>query len=94
MYTKYKTPTLTNLTFDKVTFTPQLLLKDMDLGMAAAKSYGVTMPAAAATRESISSLVGRGHDNVDFSILLVELAKSSGLELTPDNVEMSDGLES
>ncbi len=94
MYTKYKTPTLTNLTFDKVTFTPQLLLKDMDLGMSAAKKYGVTMPAAAATRESISSLVGRGHDNVDFSILLVELAKSAGLELTPDNVEMSDGLES
>ncbi len=94
MYTKYKTPTLTNLTFDKVTFTPQLLLKDMDLGMAAAKKHGVTMPAAAATRESIASLVGRGHDNVDFAILLVELARNAGMELTPDNVEMSDGLES
>jgi len=94
MYTKYKTPTLTNLTFDKVTFTPKLLLKDMDLGMGAARTHGVTMPAAAATRESISSLVGRGYDNVDFAILLVELAKNSGLEVTPDNVEMSDGLES
>ena len=94
MYTRYKTPTLTNLSFDKVTFTPKLLLKDMDLGMAAARSYGVTMPAAAATRESIASLVGRGHDNVDFSILLLELARSAGMELTPDNVEMSDGLES
>ncbi len=94
MYTKYKTPTLTNLSFDKVTFTPQLLLKDMDLGMAAAKKHGVTMPAAAATRESIAALVGRGHDNVDFSILLVELARNAGMELTPDNVEMSDGLES
>ena len=94
MYTKYKTPTLTNLSFDKVTFTPKLLLKDMDLGMAAAKKHGVTMPAAAATRESIAALVGRGHDNVDFSILLVELARNAGMELTPDNVEMSDGLES
>ena len=94
MYTKYKTPTLTNLSFDKVTFTPKLLLKDMDLGMAAAKAHGVTMPAAAATRESIASLVGRGHDNVDFSILLLELARNAGMELTPDNVEMSDGLES
>ena len=94
MYTKYKTPTLTNLSFDKVTFTPKLLLKDMDLGMSAAKTYGVTMPAAAATRESIASLVGRGHDNVDFAILLLELARSAGLELKPDNVEMSDGLES
>ena len=52
------------------------------------------MPAAAATRESIANLVGRGYDNVDFSILLLEVAKSAGLELTPDNVEMSDGLES
>ena len=94
MYTKYKTPTLTNLTFDKVTFTPKLLLKDMDLGMSAAKTYGVTMPAAAATRESIASLVGRGHDNVDFAILLLELARSAGLELKPDNVDISDGLES
>jgi len=94
MYTKYKTPTLTNLTFDKVTFTPKLLLKDMDLGMSAAKAHGVTMPAAAATRESIASLVGRGHDNVDFAVLLLELARNAGMELTSDNVEMSDGLES
>ncbi|MBL8384367.1 MAG: NAD(P)-dependent oxidoreductase [Burkholderiales bacterium] len=94
MYTKYKTPTLANLTFDKVTFTPKLLLKDMDLGMGAAKAHGVCMPAAAATRESIASLVGRGYDNVDFAVLLVELAKSAGLELAPANVELSDGLES
>ena len=39
MYTRYKTPMLTNLTFDQVTFTPQLLLKDMDLGMAAKTRY-------------------------------------------------------
>ena len=94
MYTRYKTPTLTNLTFDRVTFTPKLLLKDMDLGMSAAKAYGVTMPAASATRESIASLVGRGHDNVDFAVLLLELARNAGMELTPDNVEMSDGLDS
>jgi 3-hydroxyisobutyrate dehydrogenase len=94
MYTKYKTPMLANLSFDKVTFTPKLLLKDMDLGLGAARAHGVTMPAAAATRESIAALVGRGHDHVDFAILLVELARNAGLELTPDNVELSDGLES
>ena len=93
MYTKYKTPTLANLTFDKVTFTPRLLLKDMDLGMSAAKAHGVCMPAAAAARESIANLVGRGHDNVDFAVLLVEMARSAGMELTPDNVDISDGLE-
>jgi 3-hydroxyisobutyrate dehydrogenase len=94
MYTRYKSPMLTNLTFDQVTFTPKLLLKDMDLGMAAAKAQGVSMPAAAATRESISRLVGRGHDQIDFAVLLLELARDAGLMLTPENVQVSDGLES
>jgi 3-hydroxyisobutyrate dehydrogenase len=94
MYTKYKTPMLTNLTFDQVTFTPKLLLKDMDLGMGAAKAHGVAMPAAAATRESIARMVGRGYDHIDFAVLLKELAADAGLELKPDNVEMSDGLTS
>ncbi len=94
MYTRYKTPVLTNLTFDQVTFTPKLLLKDMDLGMAAAKSYGVAMPAAAATRESVSRMVGRGHDNVDFAILLKEVAMDAGLDLVSENIQLTDGLES
>ncbi len=94
MYTKYKTPMLTNLTFDQVTFTPKLLLKDMDLGMAAAKAHGVAMPAAAATRESVARVVGRGHEDIDFAVLLLETAKDAGLELKPENVKMSDGLES
>jgi 3-hydroxyisobutyrate dehydrogenase len=92
MYTKYKTPMLTNLTFDKVTFTPKLLLKDMDLGMSAGKALGVPMPAAAATRESIANLVGRGYEDIDFAVLLVETAKSAGMTLKPEGVEMSDGL--
>jgi len=92
MYTKYKTPTLVNLGFDHVTFTPKLLLKDMDLGMGTAKAYGVPMPAAAATRESIANLVGRGYDDIDFSALLLETAKSAGLELKSENVEVADGL--
>ena len=93
MYTRYKTPMLTNLTFDQVTFTPKLLLKDMDLGLGAAKSYGVPMPAAAATRESIARMVGQGYDHIDFAVLLEETAKDSGLKLVSENVAMSDGLE-
>ncbi len=92
MYTRYKTPVLTNLTFDQVTFTPKLLLKDMDLGLAAAKSYGVPMPAAAATRESIARMVGHGHDHVDFAVLLVETANDAGLKLVSENMAISDGL--
>lgn len=93
MYTRYKSPMLTNLTFDQVTFTPKLLLKDMDLGLGAAKAHGVAMPAAAATRESVARLVGRGHDDIDFAVLLVETAKDAGLELQSENVKVSDGLE-
>ena len=93
MYTRYKTPVLTNLTFDQVTFTPKLLLKDMDLGMATAKTYGVAMPAAAATRESVARMVGHGHDNVDFAILLQETAQDAGLTLVSENKVIDDGLQ-
>jgi 3-hydroxyisobutyrate dehydrogenase len=94
MYTRYKTPMLTNLSFDQVTFTPKLLLKDMDLGLGAARAHGVAMPAAAATRESVARMVGRGYDDIDFAALLIETAKDAGLELKSENVKMSDGLES
>jgi len=92
MYTKYKTPVLTRLDFEHVTFTPELLLKDMDLGLGAAKSLGVSMPAAAATRESVQRMVGRGHRNVDFAVLLTEIARDAGLELKPEDADVSDGL--
>ena len=94
MYTRYKSPVLTNLTFDQVTFTPKLLLKDMDLGMAAAKKYGVAMPAAAATRESVARMVGHGHDHVDFAVLLQETANDAGLQLVSENKVVDDGLQS
>jgi len=92
MYTRYKTPVLTKLNFEQVTFTPKLLLKDMDLGLGAAKAHGVAMPAAAATRESIARMVGRGYEDIDFAALLIETARDAGLELKPEDVEVSDGL--
>ena len=92
--TRYKTPVLCNLTFEQVTFTPKLLLKDMDLGMGAAKTYGVAMPAAAATRESVARMVGHGLDNVDFAILLQETAKDAGLTMQSLNLQIPDGLSS
>jgi 3-hydroxyisobutyrate dehydrogenase len=91
MYTRYKTPALVNLDFT-VTFTPKLLLKDMDLGLAAARKYGVQMPAAAVTRECVQNTVGRGYEDVDFSVLLLELAKAAGMQLKPENVQVGDGL--
>jgi 3-hydroxyisobutyrate dehydrogenase len=92
MYTRYKTPMLTNLTFDQVTFTPKLLLKDMELGMSAAKAQGVTMPTASVTRESIQALANQHPGDIDFSVLLLELARAAGMTLEPENVKVSDGL--
>ena len=53
VHASYKTPALVNLDFT-TTFTPKLLLKDMELGMGAAKAFGVTMPTASVTRDSIA----------------------------------------
>ena len=39
MFTRYKTPALSNLDFH-VTFTPELLRKDIDLGLSAARTLG------------------------------------------------------
>ena len=94
MYTRYKTPVLTRLNFEQVTFTPKLLLKDMDLGLGAGKAHGVPMPSAAATRESIARMVGRGYDDIDFAVLLRETAADAGLSLQPEDVDVSDGLSS
>lgn len=91
MYTRYKTPALVNLDF-AVTFTPKLLLKDMDLGMAAARKFGVQMPTAATTRECVQNTVGRGYEDVDFSVLLLELAKAAGMTLKSEKAKVGDGL--
>ena len=91
MFTRYKTPAFVNLDF-KVTFTPELLRKDMDLGLEAARRFEVPMPLAAAARDLIQSMMGRGMREEDFARLLVQQAEASGLRLQPENVEVSDGL--
>jgi 3-hydroxyisobutyrate dehydrogenase len=54
----------------------------------------VPMPSAAATRESVARMVGRGHGDIDFAVLLQETASDAGLVLKSENVKVSDGLES
>jgi len=90
MFTRYKTPALSNLDFH-VTFTPELLRKDLDLGLTAAKNLGVPMPLAGLTRDIVQTLIGHGYDQ-DFSQLLLLQAKASGMELKSENVNVSDGL--
>ena len=91
VFTRYKTPALVNLDF-KVTFTPHLLRKDLDLGLDAGRRYGVPMPLASITRDALQALIGLGLADEDFSKLLVLEAEASGLKLEPENVSVSDGL--
>ena len=91
MFTRYKTPGLVNLDFS-VTFTPQLLRKDLDLGLDAGRRFEVPMPLASLTRDLIQQMIGHGLCEQDFSTLLLMQARASGLELKPENVKVSDGL--
>ena len=90
-FTRYKTPAFVNLDF-KVTFTPQLLRKDMDLGLDAGRRFAVPMPLASMTRDLIQQMIGRGWTEQDFAALLLQQAQASGLALEPENVEVGDGL--
>ena len=90
-FTRYKAPAFVNLDFH-VTFTPYLLRKDMDLGLEAGRKFEVPMPLASMTRDLIQSMMGAGMTEEDFSTLLLQQAKASGIELKPENKAVGDGL--
>jgi 3-hydroxyisobutyrate dehydrogenase len=91
LFTRYKTPALVNLDYTP-TFTPILLRKDFDLGLAAARELDVPMPVAAITAQLVQASVSSGRVAEDFAILLDLQAARSGLELKPENVDVDDGL--
>jgi 3-hydroxyisobutyrate dehydrogenase-like beta-hydroxyacid dehydrogenase len=91
MFTRYKTPALVNLDF-KVTFTPHLLRKDLDLGLDAGRQLEVPMPLASVTRDLLQTMIGHGMTEQDFATLLLMQARASGIDLEPENVEVGDGL--
>jgi 3-hydroxyisobutyrate dehydrogenase-like beta-hydroxyacid dehydrogenase len=91
MFTRYKTPALVNLDF-KVTFTPHLLRKDLDLGLDAGKELEVPMPLASVTRDLLQTMIGHGMSDKDFATLVLMQARASAIELKPENVEVGDGL--
>jgi 3-hydroxyisobutyrate dehydrogenase-like beta-hydroxyacid dehydrogenase len=91
VFTRYKSPALVNLDFTP-TFTNVLLRKDFDLGLEAARQYGVPMPVAALSAEIVSSAIGAGHTTDDFATLLLEQARRSGVELVSEEVDVDDGL--
>jgi 3-hydroxyisobutyrate dehydrogenase-like beta-hydroxyacid dehydrogenase len=90
-FSKYKTPAFVNLDFTP-TFTPVLLRKDFELGLAEAKKMNVPMPLAALCTQIVISAIGAGHVNDDFAVLLLEEARNAGLVLESENLTIDDGL--
>jgi len=91
-FTRYKTPAFVNLDFH-VTFTPQLLRKDLDLGLEAGRRFEVPMPLAALTRDLVQAMIVSGLSERDFAtLLLLQQARNSGLALQPENRPVGDGL--
>lgn len=91
MFTRYKTPAYVNLDF-KPTFTPVLLRKDLDLGLAAARELEVPLPLVAQVREIVQAMIGLGYRDCDFAALIEVEAKAANLALKPEDVVVDTGL--
>ena len=101
MFTRYKSPALVNCDWT-TTFTPELLRKDLDLGLAIGREHGVPMPVTAATRELLQSHFGAAtlqknpdeYLQKDFAALAETMALAAGMKLTSENKNVPTGLES
>jgi 3-hydroxyisobutyrate dehydrogenase-like beta-hydroxyacid dehydrogenase len=91
-FSRYKTPAFVNLDFTP-TFTGQLLRKDFELGLEAARGLNVPMPVAALVHEIVMNLIGSELGDVDFASLLQLEAWGAGLKLESEHRTISDGLE-
>jgi 3-hydroxyisobutyrate dehydrogenase len=100
MFTRYKSPALVNLDWT-TTFTPELLRKDLDLGLALAREWEVPMPVTAAAREMLQShfgaatLKGDAHEYLqkDFAALMETMALAAGMKVKSENKNVPSGLE-
>lgn len=59
-------------------FSVKLMMKDLDLALAAGKQYGVPLPSTALTRQSLQSAAATGRAEKDFSVLTQCLEEQSG----------------
>jgi 3-hydroxyisobutyrate dehydrogenase len=100
IFTRYKSNALVNLDWT-TTFTPELLRKDLDLGLQAARELDVPMPVATAAREALQAHFGAArlksdsaaYLSQDFAALLETVALAAGVMLEPENVPVPTGLE-
>jgi 3-hydroxyisobutyrate dehydrogenase len=93
MFTRYKSPAFVHLDYT-ATFTPLLLQKDFDLGLAAGHDLKVPMPVAGLVAQLVQQSVAGGRVTEDFAILLDQQAAASGLTLKPEDTPVDDGLAS
>jgi 3-hydroxyisobutyrate dehydrogenase len=100
MFTRYKSPALVNLDWT-TTFTPELMRKDLDLGLELGREMDVPMPVTAATREVLQSHFGaamlqknpRDYLQKDFAALAETMALAAGMKLVSENKNVPTGLE-
>jgi 3-hydroxyisobutyrate dehydrogenase len=101
MFTAYKSPALVNLDWT-TTFTPELLRKDLDLGLELGREMDVPMPVTAATREVLQTHFGaatlqkdpQAYLAKDFAALLETMALAAGMTLESEKQNVPTGLES
>ncbi len=101
MFTAYKSPALVNLDWT-TTFTPELLRKDLDLGLELGREMDVPMPVTAATREVLQGHFGAAmlqknpeeYLSKDFAALAETMALAAGMKLVSENKNVPTGLES
>lgn len=100
VFTRYKTNALVNLDW-ATTFTPELLRKDLDLGLAAGRQLGVPMPVTAVTREALQAHFGLAQAKADpeaylqqdFAAILETVAAQAGVRLESEGSPYPTGLE-
>jgi 3-hydroxyisobutyrate dehydrogenase len=100
MFTRYKSPALVNLDWT-TTFTPELMRKDLDLGLELGREMDVPMPVTAATREVLQSHFGaamlqnnpQDYLQKDFAALAETMALAAGMKLVSENKNVPTGLE-
>ena len=100
MFTGYKAPALVNLDWT-TTFTPELLRKDLDLGLELGREMDVPLPVTAATREMLQAHFGAAtlksdptaYLAKDFAALMETMALAAGVTLTSEEKEVPTGLE-
>lgn len=77
-WVRKRTPDLVNLDWTP-TFTTELLRKDFDLGLGAARGLEVPMPVGSTVHQLIQAAIGTGLRDEDFLSLFVQQARAAGM---------------